>query len=787
MNYFRLHRPRSSAGALSAGALFLALALPVGAQSPAGAQNSAPIAVTVNGAPVDFGGAAPVQSGGRTLVPLRAIFEALGASVEFQGGTIRARRGETALQLALGSTQANVNGLERTLEVPAQSVFGRTLVPLRFVGETFGANVTFNAATQTIAIVAPGAASNSGGALGMGTGSGGATLPSIPAPTPVAPVAPYVVPGVGQSVNGTFVRAESAPRASVTLSVAGALKTYALSDNPLVLRQISLASAAGATPVRQGARPTALTSLVAGEPVRLSLDSGGRAAQITATATVVVARVQFAGVGRIVLDDERDTPISIGETIRFVDAAGRVATDVSGLTPGQNIGLFLSREGNVLYQVSAYAPDFTPVAATGNGAGTPDPLPAGAGLPPAGAPQIQLVSSDATGPFKAGARLTVTVRATPGLRASFSLGPKIQNITLSEDAAQPGVYSAAYTVRAGDDVLNARIAARVLDAGGLEGFGQSADAVTIDTIAPRLVGTFPASGAQIAVAQPNIAIFADDLGGSGLGAAQIDLVSGSGANQITTRLPATIAPPTSISAVAPAPLSGASSVRAVITDRAGNALRVNFAFNVVQGAGAITSFSHGASRAVAPGDDVPLALSAQPAGRATFDVLNKAGQTIAQGVPLAEEEPGKYRATFRVPASASGQLRFVGKFTDSDGAQSQLEATTRVSVATAAVKLSIQSPVEGDTATSPLTVRGQAAPGAQIDVSLSAQGTQFFILEYKQDLGTQQTRADERGNWTLKLDLPALRQVSGLKFVISATQTDAAGKASAPVSVTVAR
>jgi hypothetical protein len=750
-------RPRFLSGPqLIAGALFLSLAGPTHAQTP--------ITVTVDGKPVNFGGAAPAQVGGRTLVPLRAIFEALGAQVEFNSGVIRAKRGDTNLQLILGSPQASVNGVARALEVPPQSVFGRTLVPLRFVGEAFGAGVAFNADTSTISITSP----SGGGSAGN-------------------PDAPYTVPGAGQTVSGTLVKIDVTAPATVTVSEGGALKTYALAPNVLALRQISLATSASATPVRQNARQIAVSSLASGDPVRLNLDSNGRVAQVTTSATVIAARVQFAGGNQIVLDDERDTTITIGPSIRFIDAAGRPAATVANLAPGQSIGLFLSRENRTIYQVSAYGPDFTPSTITpGGGAGNPDPLP-GSGLPQTGGPQIQLVTHNAHTPLKAGTSLEVEVRATRGLRASFSLGTKIQNLPMTESATQPGVYNGTYQVRPGDDILESRVSARVVAGSGVEDFAQSADTATIDTIAPRLVGTFPANGAQIAVAQPNIAIFADDLGGSGLGTATVDLVTGPTGRPVTTRIPATVAPPTSINAVAPAPLSGQVGVRAVVSDRAGNTLNVSFNFTVVTGGGSITGFAHGANRAIQAGDDVPLVLSAQPAGRATFDVLNRGGQTIARDVPLIEVEPGKYRATYRTPATASGQLRFVGKFTGTDGASSQLETTTRVTVTGAPTRLTVQTPTDGSTVTSPLTVKGQAAPGATIDIGLRAEGIQFFILEYKQDLGVQQVRADANGNWTAKLDLPALRNVSGLKFIISASQTDAAGKASEPVVVTVTR
>ncbi len=741
------------------GALFL--------QTPI-ARAQAPLSVTVDGRPVDFGGSAPAQVGGRTLVPLRAIFEALGAQVEFNNGQIRARRGATNLQLQIGSSTASVNGVPRLLDTPAQSVFGRTLVPLRFVGEAFGAGVQFNAGSGVIAITSP----QSGGGI------------TAPNPNPIGPpaTAPYTAPGASAVVNGTLVKIDLSPPATVTLTQNGALKTYPLADNPLALRQISLASSPTATPQRQSASQINLNTLVGGDVVRLALDNAGRVTSITSTPTVLAARVQFAGNNQIVLDDERDTTLTIGPNLRFIDATGRASNLATGLNPGQTVALFISRDTKSIYQVSAFAPDFT----ASSGATVPDPIAGQTTLPNGQTPQIQLVSHSATRPLKASNRLVVTVRATPGLRASFSVGQKVQNVPLVEDPARPGIYTATYTVKAGDDVLESRVTARVTTANNTEFLAQSEAPITIDTIAPRLVGTFPANGAQIGVAQPNIAIFADDLGGSGLARAELTLIqNGDTANPI--RLDATVAPPTSINAVSPTPLSGPISVRGRILDKAGNVLNVNFGFSVNgAGGGRITSFSHGANRALSAGDDVPLVLSAPPAGVASFDVLSGT-RTIARDVPLAEANPGEYRASYRVPASATGDLRFVGKWSGGGGQTSQLEATTRVQIAGLPTRLTIQTPREGDRATSPLVVRGQASPGATVDVSLRAEGTQFFILEYKQEVGVQQIRADANGNWTTTFDLPALRNISGLKFVVTATQTDAADQASEPVTVSVTR
>lgn len=128
------------------------------------------IHVTVDGDVVDFVGQKPIEKQGFVLVPLRGVFERLGARVAYEASTktIRAVKGATEVALTLGSTDAFVNGQKRTLALPAFTENGTTLVPLRFVSEALGAQVGWRGASRTVVIATTGVAA-----------------PTPPAPAPI--------------------------------------------------------------------------------------------------------------------------------------------------------------------------------------------------------------------------------------------------------------------------------------------------------------------------------------------------------------------------------------------------------------------------------------------------------------------------------------------------------------------------------------------------------------------------------------------------------------------------
>jgi len=125
------------------------------AVTPAAAQS---VNVVVNGATITFD-QPPIERAGRVFVPLRGVFERLGASVVYANNDINAQGNGRSVHLHIGSTQATVNGQTVIMDVAPFLVGARTLVPLRFVAQALGANVNWSQSNNTVYIQGSGSAS----------------------------------------------------------------------------------------------------------------------------------------------------------------------------------------------------------------------------------------------------------------------------------------------------------------------------------------------------------------------------------------------------------------------------------------------------------------------------------------------------------------------------------------------------------------------------------------------------------------------------------------------------
>lgn len=96
----------------------------------------------------------PVIQNGRTLVPMRTIFEALGADIEWNGETktITAKSNDVTIKMQIGNNTLTKNGVSTQMDVCPQLVDGRTMVPVRAVSDSFNVTVDWDSYTQTVSL-----------------------------------------------------------------------------------------------------------------------------------------------------------------------------------------------------------------------------------------------------------------------------------------------------------------------------------------------------------------------------------------------------------------------------------------------------------------------------------------------------------------------------------------------------------------------------------------------------------------------------------------------------------
>ncbi|GAA4710696.1 copper amine oxidase N-terminal domain-containing protein [Brevibacillus fulvus] len=139
-------------------ALFLAITLIPSTVFAAGATTStatqANIKVQYNASAIAFPDQKPLILNQRTLVPIRPIAEALGFQVGWdeKTRTVSVEKGNNKVSLVVSQKIAKRNNETITLDVPAQIINKRTVVPVRFIAEALNYEVNWEAKTQTVAI-----------------------------------------------------------------------------------------------------------------------------------------------------------------------------------------------------------------------------------------------------------------------------------------------------------------------------------------------------------------------------------------------------------------------------------------------------------------------------------------------------------------------------------------------------------------------------------------------------------------------------------------------------------
>lgn len=96
----------------------------------------------------------PVNIDGRVLVPARTILEAMGATVLWNSETrtVTSKLNDTTVVMTIDSSQMKINGEKKNIDVPAKIINDRTMVPSRAITKAFGADVSWDAHSDTVKI-----------------------------------------------------------------------------------------------------------------------------------------------------------------------------------------------------------------------------------------------------------------------------------------------------------------------------------------------------------------------------------------------------------------------------------------------------------------------------------------------------------------------------------------------------------------------------------------------------------------------------------------------------------
>jgi len=440
-------KTKAETALLAATVSVLAAAVPVAARA-----QSAAINVTVNGQAVPFPGQGPVQQGGTVLVPLRGVFEKLGASVQFDAPTktIRAVKGQTTVTLRLGDATAFVNGTPRPLSVAAAVTGGATLVPLRFVSEALGAQVKWEASARVVQIV---------------TGAQNANE---------LPTAPTTASGtITGTVTGVFTESNT-----LSLRVAGGENTRI----PLTAETV-ITARVGQDSTGQN---VALSALQSGDQASVQRDGNGNATLIEVLYDE--RRGEVKSVQALPANGGYLVTLTNGTSVEIVPGAPVMmsgnAISMTDVKPGEKVVIRLNPQTKQGLGVSIGTGD------------NPNPVP----LSSVSVEALNLnVAADKV--LRAGEDIGITLTGTPGVKAEYTIPglPNALNQPLTESS--PGTYTGAYKVPEGVSVKGATISARLVSGETFSEAKQSAP-VTIDAAGPIISDVSPVAKSSVVDARP---------------------------------------------------------------------------------------------------------------------------------------------------------------------------------------------------------------------------------------------------------------------------------------------
>jgi Copper amine oxidase N-terminal domain/Bacterial Ig-like domain len=507
-------------GRMTAALLAVSVAAwPAAASAAAAKPEEAPvraIAIVVNGEELARD-PAPRAKGDRVLVPVVRIYSALGIGVARTGQRLVASAPSKRIVITVGSSRATVDNRLILMDSPATEIDGATYVPLRFVADSLGAQVSYDPKAERVEVVS-----------------------SIVGRTPGLE---QRTPGGSTQIVGTVsaIDLNSAPE-SVTVTRGPSVRTIAItSDARIVVQDV----------VTRTTTPATLRDVHVGDAVSVILRRDGGVDQVVARYSSRAGTIAAVSPSAFVLQNgyvvtpDKSTEITLnGQTAALGD-----------LKVGDSVTVRLNPDTGEKRQILvARAMPSTPT--------------------PAGSAQITDIAVNAKGPLRAGDSFTVTMHGTPGGKASFDIGTYLTGLPIPE--TQPGTYSTKYTVPQGINFSRTSVYGHLTVGTSDAPRAEAAQLVAVATTQPQIVDIAPPGGQTVNNNKPSIYATYRSPTDVGINPSSVQIeVNGLDVTAASTRTDQFI----TYSPGAPLP-DGTVTVKVTIADNAGNKQTRSWSFTV---------------------------------------------------------------------------------------------------------------------------------------------------------------------------------------------------------------
>ncbi|NLO75080.1 MAG: copper amine oxidase N-terminal domain-containing protein [candidate division WS1 bacterium] len=682
-----------------------------------------------------------VSIGGRTMLPMRMVFEALGAEVGWENATQTAigTRAGVVVRMTINSPIAFIGDRAVTLDVPPQLIGGSTYVPLRFPAEAYGADVKWNNATQTVTITLPDASPAT------------PTTPETPATpttpeTPETPATPVTPPPAQDGTVSGVVSGSDASRVIVTIEEA--LQVYPVTPTTIILRQGKQVGAEGLLP---------------GDKAEIEYDPQGNAKIVRATYETVEGKV-VARVPNQLLLEGRDELFAV-EAQTKIDIFGTGQEAAYGdINNGDTVVLRVTPGTTRVWAISIKRATTPPPATT-----TPTK------------PVIERFYSNAKGPLRGGQILEVTLEGTPGGKATFDIGSARKGMALVESEADPGRYETKWSVPPKFNVLGVPLVGHLTVKGVAADLAQSTETINIDTTPPVITVYGPTQGQEITARQPNLAVGLADSGvGVDFERSTVALKAGDTVLAVTTKREGRVV----TLSFAPLPL-GQITLLVDAYDKAGNKSHVAWSFRVIRGTGQQLTGTHDAAgKSLTPGSVLTVSATGPTNGQAKFSL----GQwKVDLPMKESEDQPGTYTGKFTVPELEADRQESVSiKLQTAAGPVLETTLTPAVVFAkTRELTPVILRPTADEHVGQTVVVEGTTQPLAQVDFAITWQGAFLGLLSVTGQVTKAQLTADAQGHFQsepISLNVESLVSAKDRTYTLTITATEGE-ETSEPVTV----